>query len=121
MLTILNLIFAVSFSLAQVPQCERIPLETDAPRSPGNNGFHLGIEAYPKDADEVLTGYVPGKRYTSKKMKKMKNILNFLSVLLDGFKTLYTEQTFRGYSLIAVRSNNETQEIIPIGDFKVNN
>lgn len=46
-------------------KCIRRPIDTEADRTVGSNGFHLKILSYPKnDTAPLPEGYVPGETYT---------------------------------------------------------
>ncbi|KFD58685.1 hypothetical protein M514_00378 [Trichuris suis] len=85
------------------PDCDRRPLKnSNALKSPGNNGFQVIVKPYPLNGslDEV-TGYIPGEKYT---------------IVIQGWKTRFTIQTFRGFTLAALSSNDENE---PAGLFQV--
>uniref|UniRef100_A0A5S6Q5X9 Spondin-1 n=1 Tax=Trichuris muris TaxID=70415 RepID=A0A5S6Q5X9_TRIMR len=89
--------------LAKRPDCDRRPSKSsNALKSPGNNGFQIMVKPYPWNgsADEV-TGYIPGEKYT---------------IVIQGWKTRFTVQTFRGFTLAALSSNDDNE---PAGLFQL--
>lgn len=88
--------------------CVRSPIdETDAGVTEGTNGFHIEIRPSPRnDSVPQPAGYVPGEYYT---------------IILRGYRTAYTVQTFRGFSLVAVGKDAKTgQYDKPVGKFQIN-
>uniref|UniRef100_A0A915I763 Spondin-1 n=1 Tax=Romanomermis culicivorax TaxID=13658 RepID=A0A915I763_ROMCU len=89
--------------------CQLTPdrTETLAPKTPGTNGFKILIKPHPIPDDDANAlepdGYVPGEYYT---------------IVLEGWRTQYTVQTFRGFSLAAV-DENATSLDQPMGAFQV--
>ncbi|KRZ35694.1 Spondin-1, partial [Trichinella pseudospiralis] len=100
-LTIVVVISITTTAQTKRVDCNRKPIKNDdAVKSPGNNGFHITVRSYPlNQSSQPVNSYVPGEKYT---------------VSIEGWKTRYTEQTFRGFTLVAVSANDNSQ---PLGFF----
>ncbi|KRY14142.1 Spondin-1 [Trichinella patagoniensis] len=93
-LTIVVVISITTTAQTKRVDCNRKPIKNDdAIKSPGNNGFHITIQSYPlNQSSQPVNSYVPGEKYT---------------VSIEGWKTRYTEQTFRGFTLVAVKEDRD--------------
>ncbi|KRX22328.1 Spondin-1 [Trichinella nelsoni] len=131
-LTIVVVISITTTAQTKRVDCNRKPIKNDdAIKSPGNNGFHITIQSYPlNQSSQPVNSYVPGEKYTVLEkldyqcwecddvkclmllQVKQVSMLSLLSI--EGWKTRYTEQTFRGFTLVAVSANDNSQ---PLGFF----
>ncbi|KRZ35697.1 Spondin-1, partial [Trichinella pseudospiralis] len=93
-LTIVVVISITTTAQTKRVDCNRKPIKNDdAVKSPGNNGFHITVRSYPlNQSSQPVNSYVPGEKYT---------------VSIEGWKTRYTEQTFRGFTLVAVKEDRD--------------
>lgn len=54
--------------------CVRTPVETTTSKSSGSNGFTVDVHAFPVNATNKPSGYIPGEMYIGKFLRSLCNL-----------------------------------------------